>query len=44
MHLLLGLFGFLLAAILGLALLVSVVVATHPWLAVGALAGSVQGA
>ncbi|MBV9323170.1 MAG: C40 family peptidase [Chloroflexi bacterium] len=42
MHLLLGLLGFVLGALLGLALLVSAVVATHPWLAVGALAGSVQ--
>jgi cell wall-associated NlpC family hydrolase len=41
-HLFLGLLGLLLAAILGLALLVTAVVATHPWLAVGALAGSVQ--
>ena len=42
MHLLLGLLGFLLAATVGLALLVAAVVATHPWLAMGALVGSVQ--
>jgi cell wall-associated NlpC family hydrolase len=41
-HLLLGLLGFLLAAILGLALLLAAVVATHPWLAVGAFTGEVQ--
>jgi cell wall-associated NlpC family hydrolase len=41
-HLLLGLLGSLLAAILGLALLVAAVVATHPWLAIGALSSNVQ--
>jgi cell wall-associated NlpC family hydrolase len=41
-HLLLGLLGLLLAAMVGLVLLVAAVVATHPWLAVGALSSGVQ--
>lgn len=42
MKLLLGLLTCLAMAAIGLPLMVGVVVATHPWLAVGALSGSIQ--
>src|SRR5690349_48468 len=40
--LILGLLAFLAAVVLGLPLMVGAVVATHPWLAVGTLSGTVR--
>ena len=42
LKLLVGLLGGLAVAVIGLPLMVGAVVATHPWLAVGALSGPIR--